>query len=217
MPNATLTDPAEFSSLRNPLIADNRDDTIVHVKSVLSFVQALTLQEPMDGPVLPDDAASGLFYIIETCNGALESLRKPDDASEVFQAAVVRPAAPSAPRAAPTAVKDAPEFRGSIYLRDLLFADGELTAENCQLDLANAGAVRGRALDAIDMLSLHLHQVNTLLNDAQQPQPTPPSADLVDDLLWTTNQLGGLLDALRTVRTITADVQQGRAAAGGTK
>lgn len=235
-------DLAEFGRLRNPLIADDADSTIVDVKSVLSFVQVLTLQEPKDGPVLTDDAATGLFHIVSVCNGALESLRVP---SEAFLAAMAQkseaetshvapvgarhdssladaqpsPGAPEAPHAAPGSANARVALLGdgSTYFRALLFAGDTMAAESCQLELANADDVRIRAEEAAWMLETHLNQVSRLLQDSQRPQPPRPSLELVDDLLWTTNELGGLLDALRALETITTEIQQGRRAAGGTR
>lgn len=99
--------------------------------------------------------------------------------------------------------RDALPGAGPAYFRALLFAGDAMAAQNCQLDLANASAVRVRADEAAGMLETHLNQVNRLLSDSQQVQPPRPSPELVDDLLWTTNELGGLLDALRALRMIT--------------
>lgn len=208
------TNLAEFGRLRNPLITDDHDDTIVCVKSVLSFVQCLTLQEPADGPVLPDDAATGLFHIVNVCNGALESLRKP---SEGFLAAMARMSAADTPFAAPAAPGAFPENRASNFL-DLLFGgDRGMTAEACQLSLANAGAVRGRCEDAAAMLDTHLSRVRELLNTLHSARPVRPSAESLDELEWTLKHIEGLVDALRALEIIATEIQQGRRAAGGAR
>lgn len=105
------------------------------------------------------------------------------------------------------------------YFHDLFFADDAHTAASCRLDLArpprnpDGESVYMAASDAAGMLSTHLRRLSEVLHHAfDTDDPVPPSREAMRDIAWTTDELNGLLEVLRSIEEISRAAEKRSAA-----